>query len=390
MAAFIHHMLQLFAERRELGDTPVHLNQVMARNAVGLGAGSFWLRAQIQQFANRIQFEAKFAGVTDEVQSGGFRRVVAALFALGARRRGNKPDLFIIADRRNLHPRKFRQFADRNFHGRPLEPLVAIGCKLFSRCTKGIGMADHCCDSGDSCCAPPPLKFPEPPAEDAAADKSCGTDAACGCHGGVPRFDGVDPRYKSILWTVIAINGVMFLTEVVAGQLAGSQALKADALDFLANTVTYGLSLAVIGASQRTRASAALLKGASLGLMATWVMASTIYHTLILGLPSAELMGGIGVLALAANVASVLLLLRYKDGDANVRSVWLCSRNDAIGNVVVMIAALGVWSTSTAWPDLAVAAVMAGIFLSSSVQILRQAWTEYRHEGGHSHAAAAE
>ena len=108
--------------------------------------------------------------------------------------------------------------------------------------------------------------------------------------------------------------------------------------------------------------------------MATWVMASTIYHTLILGLPSAELMGGIGVLALAANLASVLLLLRYKDGDANVRSVWLCSRNDAIGNVVVMIAALGVWSTSTAWPDLAVAAVMAGIFLSSSAQILRQAW----------------
>jgi Co/Zn/Cd efflux system component len=241
-------------------------------------------------------------------------------------------------------------------------------------------MADHCCDSGDSCCAPPPLKFPEPPAEDAAAGKICDTDAACGCHGGVPRFDGVDPRYKSILWTVIAINGVMFL----------SQALKADALDFLADTVTYGLSLAVIGTTQRTRASAALLKGFSLGLMATWVMASTIYHTLILGLPSAELMGGIGVLAFAANLASVLLLLRYKDGDANVRSVWLCSRNDAIGNVVVMIAALGVWSTSTAWPDLAVAAVMAGIFLSSSAQILTQAWAEYRHEGGHSDTAAAE
>ena len=249
-------------------------------------------------------------------------------------------------------------------------------------------MADHCCDSGDSCCSPPPLKLSEPQAEKVLAAKSCETDAACGCHGGVPRFDGLDPRYKRILWTVIAINGVMFLTEVVAGQLAGSQALKADALDFLADTVTYGLSLAVIGSSQRTRASAALLKGASLGLMATWVMASTIYHTLILGLPSAELMGGIGVLALVANLASVLLLLRYKDGDANVRSVWLCSRNDAIGNVVVMIAALGVWATSTAWPDLAVAALMAGIFLSSSAQILRQAWMEYRQEGEQSRAAA--
>ena len=111
--------------------------------------------------------------------------------------------------------------------------------------------------------------------------------------------------------------------------------------------------------------------------MAVWVLGSTIYHTFILGLPSAELMGGIGVLALAANVSSVLLLRRYKDGDANVRSVWLCSRNDAIGNVVVMVAALGVWGTSTAWPDLAVAALMGGIFFTSSAQILRQAWIEY-------------
>ena len=101
-------------------------------------------------------------------------------------------------------------------------------------------------------------------------------------------------------------------------------------------------------------------------------------------------MGGIAALALTANLASVLMLMRYKDGDANVRSVWLCSRNDAIGNVAVMIAALGGWATATAWPDLAVAALMAGIFLSSSAQILTQAWAEYRHEGGHSHTAAAE
>ena len=171
-------------------------------------------------------------------------------------------------------------------------------------------------------------------------------------------------------------------------QLAGSQALKADALDFLADSVTYGLSLSVIGASLRTRAKAALLKGLSLSLMAAWVMGSTIYQTFVLGVPRAELMGGIGVLALAANLASVLLLLRYKDGDANVRSVWLCSRNDAIGNVVVMAAALGVWSTATAWPDLAVAALMAGIFLTSSAQILRQAWVEYRHDGADAAVAA--
>jgi Co/Zn/Cd efflux system component len=187
----------------------------------------------------------------------------------------------------------------------------------------------------------------------------------------------MDPRYKRILWTVIGLNGAMFLTEMVTGQLAGSQALQADALDFLGDTVTYGLSLAVIGASLRTRAMAALLKGLSLSVMGTWVLSSTIYRTLVLGVPSAEVMGVVGFLALAANLASVGLLMPYKDGDANVRSVWLCSRNDAIGNVAVMFAALGVWSTTTAWPDLIVAAIMAGIFLTSAFQILRQAWSEY-------------
>jgi len=198
------------------------------------------------------------------------------------------------------------------------------------------------------------------------------------CPKGVPVFDGVNPLYKRILWMVIGLNGAMFLGEMVAGQLAGSQALKADALDFLADTITYGLSLTVIGASLRIRATAALAKGVSLSLMALWVFGSTIYQTLILGLPRAELMGVVGLLALGANLASVLLLRPYKDGDANVRSVWLCSRNDTIGNIIVMGAALAVWSTSTAWPDLLVAAIMAGIFLTSSVQILRQAGLEYR------------
>jgi Co/Zn/Cd efflux system component len=142
--------------------------------------------------------------------------------------------------------------------------------------------------------------------------------------------------------------------------------------------VTYGLSLAVIGASLRARATAALFKGVSLSLMSLWVFGSTVYQTLILGVPKAEVMGAVGALALAANLASVLLLLPYKDGDANVRSVWLCSRNDAIGNVVVMAAALGVWGATSAWPDLAVAAIMACLFLTSSAQILRHAWEEFQ------------
>ncbi len=249
-------------------------------------------------------------------------------------------------------------------------------------------MADPCCEHETShCCEPPALVLPPRSRVAQAAPKSDVPSASC-CCGGVPVFDGMDRRYKRILWTVIGINGAMFLTEMIAGQLAGSQALKADALDFLADTVTYGLSLIVIGASLRRRASAALLKGLSLSTMALWVFGSTVYHTLVLGLPKAEVMGLIGLMALAANLGSVLLLLPYKDGDANVRSVWLCPRNDAIGNVIVMIAAVAVWGTATAWPDLLVAAVMAGIFLTSSVQILRQAGAEYNSDAGHAQPEA--
>lgn len=197
----------------------------------------------------------------------------------------------------------------------------------------------------------------------------CGTGAV---------FEGLSADYRRRLWIVIAINAAMFLIEMGGGALAGSQALQADALDFLGDAATYGLSLAVIGASIQVRSRAALLKGASLTVMGLWVLGATAYHVLVLGVPRAEVMGVIGFLALAANVASVLILLRYKDGDANVRSVWLCSRNDAIGNVAVMIAALGVWGTATRWPDLIVAAIMAALFLYSSVQILRQALAELR------------
>lgn len=203
------------------------------------------------------------------------------------------------------------------------------------------------------------------------------SDHACGCCGD-HRFDGLDTRYTRILWLVIGLNAAMFIVEMTAGALARSQALQADALDFLADTATYGLSLAVIGASLRIRALAALGKGASLVLMALWVLGSTIYRTFFLALPHAELMGGIALLALAANAATVVLLMRYRDGDANIRSVWLCSRNDAISNMIVMVAALAVWGSRSAWPDLLVAAIMASVFLTTSVQILRQAWVEYR------------
>lgn len=199
-----------------------------------------------------------------------------------------------------------------------------------------------------------------------------------GCCGQEARFDGMSPTYRRRLWIVIAINAAMFAIEMSAGQAAQSQALKADALDFLGDALTYGLSLAVIGMSLRVRATAALLKGVSLMAMGLWVLGSTLYRVLYLGVPEAQIMGVIGFLALAANVISVLLLMAWKDGDANVRSVWLCSRNDAIGNVAVMGAALAVWASDTGWPDVIVAAAMAALFVSSSVQIIRQSLQERR------------
>ncbi len=207
------------------------------------------------------------------------------------------------------------------------------------------------------------------------------SSSGCGCSGN-PVFDGVDSRYKAILWIVILLNAGMFLVEILAGKLAGSQALQADALDFLGDAMTYGISLAVIGMSLRTRSIAALFKGASLALMGLWVLGSTLYQMLVLGVPKAEIMGVVGLLALAANLISVLLLLRYKDGDANVRSVWLCSRNDAIGNIAVVLASVVVWFTASAWPDLVVAFIMSALFLRSAQKILTQAWAEFRSADG--------
>ncbi len=199
--------------------------------------------------------------------------------------------------------------------------------------------------------------------------KCCGSDA---------KFDGLSEDYKKRLWIVIVLNAIMFVVEITAGQMAKSQALQADALDFLGDTLTYGISLAVIGASIQVRTNAALIKGASLFIMGLWVLSSTLYRVFYMDIPEAELMGIIGFLALMTNLTSVVILMSYKDGDANVRSVWLCSRNDAIGNIAVLIAALSVWGTASAWPDLIVAAIMSGLFLSSSFQIVRQALRERR------------
>tara|TARA_R110000868_G_scaffold102524_6_gene282376 strand:- start:6620 stop:7237 length:618 start_codon:yes stop_codon:yes gene_type:complete len=189
-------------------------------------------------------------------------------------------------------------------------------------------------------------------------------------------FDGMSPGFRRALIAVIIINAGMFVVEMLAGAAANSQALKADALDFIADAATYGMSLWVIGKPPRWRANAALIKAGSLFVMGGAILVLALYRAIFVAEPVAELMGGIALLALAANVASVLILMRWRDGDANVRSVWLCSRNDAIGNIAVFVSAGVVWLTHSHWPDIIVAVAMAGLFLSSAFQILTSARRE--------------
>ena len=199
--------------------------------------------------------------------------------------------------------------------------------------------------------------------------------SGCGCSHDTP-FDGVSTAYKRVLLIVIAINATMFVVEMTSGVMARSMALKADALDFLGDSLTYALSLAVIGLSLRARATAALIKGASLAAMAALVLGASLYRVVWTAQPDEVVMSTVGLLAFLANLAAALLLMRWRDGDSNVRSVWLCSRNDAIGNVGVIGAGLLVGLTASPWPDLVVAVALAALFLSSSVGILRQARAE--------------
>lgn len=191
---------------------------------------------------------------------------------------------------------------------------------------------------------------------------------------------GSDPRWRRALWIALIINGAMFAGELVAGAAAGSRALQADALDFLGDSANYAISLGVAGLAIGWRARAALLKGASLALLGLYVLVSTVWAIWHGRLPEAEIMGVVGILALVANGFVALMLYRFRAGDANMRSVWICSRNDAVGNIAVVLAAAGVFGSGTAWPDLIVAGVMAALGLSGGAQIVRQATAELRRE----------
>ncbi len=187
------------------------------------------------------------------------------------------------------------------------------------------------------------------------------------------------PEIRRVLLIVIAINAAMFVVEVVASLQSGSLALLSDSLDFAGDAATYAISLAVLSASLRVRSWSAIVKAGSMALFGLWILGAAIRAAIIGDVPDATTMSAVGGLALVANLVSVLFLLRFRTGDANLRSVWLCSRNDAINNVAVILAGAGVFASASRWPDLAVASIMALLAFWSAVSVLRQARHELRH-----------
>lgn len=199
----------------------------------------------------------------------------------------------------------------------------------------------------------------------------CCNDKAC-------EIEALQDRQSSILKIVLAINAVMFFVELTAGLLAGSVSLIADSLDMLGDALVYGFSIYVVARGARMKAKAALLKGGIMAAFGLFVFGQAVYKMVFPLVPVFEAIGGFGLLALAANSLCLLLLWRHRADDINMSSVWLCSRNDIIANVSVLCAALGVWLTSSGWPDILVGFGLAGLFLRSSLFVLRGAHTELR------------
>src|SRR3954447_186996 len=196
------------------------------------------------------------------------------------------------------------------------------------------------------------------------------------CSSVAPGQETNSARWRRALWIALVVNAGFFLAEIVAGAAAGSASLQADAFDFFGDAANYAISLGVAGMALHWRARAALVKGGTLLAFALWVLGSTAWHAWFGTLPQAEVMGVVGVAALLANGGVAVMLYRFRSGDANMRSVWICSRNDAIGNLAVMLAAAGVFGTGTGWPDVIVAAIMGGLGLQGGWQIVRQARAE--------------
>ena len=201
--------------------------------------------------------------------------------------------------------------------------------------------------------------------------------AHCCDHDSPPATQIADlPRYRRILWVALLINAAMFVVEIAASAQSGSLSLLADAIDFAGDALNYGVSLAVLASALAWRARAAILKAVSMIGFGLFILGQALWSVWHGEVPIAATMGVVAALALLANVSVAVMLYAFREGDANMRSVWLCSRNDAIGNLAVMLAALGVFGTGSAWPDLLVASLMASLALQGGWQVLRQARAE--------------
>jgi cation diffusion facilitator family transporter len=193
-----------------------------------------------------------------------------------------------------------------------------------------------------------------------------------------PAAPTVEPRYRKALWVALFLNVIMFVVELGASWTSGSVSLMADSIDFFGDAANYGISLAVLAMAASARSKAALFKAATMGAFGAFVLGKALYNLRAGVTPEPITMGAVGLAALAVNAGVALMLYRFRTGDANMRSVWICSRNDAIGNVAVMLAAVGVFGTGTAWPDLLVAAVMGVLALAGAWTVLKQARNELR------------
>lgn len=202
------------------------------------------------------------------------------------------------------------------------------------------------------------------------------TPAVDCCHETV-KFDGDSAAYRRILLAVIVINATGFVAVAGGALLQASAALGANALDFLADSATYAISLWAIGKSVRLRSGAALVKGASLALLAVFILGFAIWRAASGTPPEGTVITGLGLFGFVANAIAALLLVRYREGDANVRSVWLCTRNDLIESLVVAVTGRLVWLTASRWPDLIAGAVLALVFLQSAWSILQQSQQEF-------------